>query len=290
MLKAFSDIADAYDAGQCLIASFRKVPSQTTAANIWFDLSMSPGNPVPNYYAAAPTVSKVLSYYGNLTPNSGDSGINAGMGVSPAKKYLHRITALTTTTTAVPLPCILCDYLMYYPFVDQSNPGDTSMTVGDTLTRYTDGAGVQIMAVEVAAQVGGATFTVNYTNSSGVAGRVTPSIVCNTQTVNGTIVSSHAAVGNTGPFLPLQAGDSGVRSIESVNFSVTDIGLISLVLVKPIATFQIYDITAASEKDFWIDGMGRPEIKDNAYLNIICCPSGTLAAAPILGTIEVFWN
>lgn len=41
------------------------------------------------------------------------------------------------------------------------------------LPRYSDGIGVQIMPVVVAGQTGGQTFTVNYTNSEGVAGRVT---------------------------------------------------------------------------------------------------------------------
>ena len=282
--KSYKDAIDAHLEGRYLINSWRKTPSQTTAANIWFDLSLSPGNPNPQYYAAAPMVSKAMSL-------SQDGGIYHGPEVSPATKFLQRFMAMTVTATAVPLPMILMDYLLYYPFVDMSVTDLQPMTVGDTLPRYTDGDGVQIMAVEVAAQVGGSTFFVTYTNSDGVAGRQTPTVTCNTQVTTGTIITSAAAtLGSAGPFLPLQSGDSGVRSIESITFLTGDVGLITLVLVKPLASLSIFDITAPAERDFILDGQQCPIIKDDAYLNAIVLPSGTLAAAPLHGTIETIWN
>ena len=42
------EMVQAQDAGQYLYASFRKQATQTTAAGVWFELSMSPGNPDPN--------------------------------------------------------------------------------------------------------------------------------------------------------------------------------------------------------------------------------------------------
>lgn len=42
---------------------WRKTPSQVTTAGVWFDLSMSPGNPNPQYYAATPTNS---AFFGHL--------------------------------------------------------------------------------------------------------------------------------------------------------------------------------------------------------------------------------
>jgi hypothetical protein len=109
--------------------------------------------------------------------------------------------------------------------------------------------------------------------------------------VNGTIISTApATVGCAGPFIPLQAGDSGVRSIETCTFLTGDVGLITLVLVKPLASFSIYDITAPSERDMILDGVQLPEIKADAYLNLICYPRGTLSGAQIMGTIETVWN
>jgi hypothetical protein len=279
-----------YDEGRTRFTGWRKVPSQTTASGIWFDLSMSPGNPVPNYYAATPLQSKRMS-------QSADGGIAHGGNVSPLVKHLHRLTAISTTATAVPLPMIMCDYLMYYPFVDMADTSTLTIgvidSVSQTLPRYTTGVGVQVMAVEVASQVGGTQFNITYTNSSGVAGRTSQTVRCNTQVVPGTIITTGVVGGasNAGPFIPLQRGDIGVRSIEGVTFLSNDVGLITLVLVKPLANLNVYDITGPAEKDFFHNTQSMPAIVDDAYLNFICYPSGTLAAAPILGTAEfVFSN
>ena len=285
-LTSLHSLNDAYDAGQHRQYSFRKSPVQTTGAGIWFDLSMSPGNPAPNYYAAAPNISIALA-------QSTDVGLaHGGDTTSVGTKYLHKLTLMTQLATAVPLPIILCDYLMYYPFVDMSDTAGITLTNSITVPRYTTGAGVQIMAVEVAGQsgVGNPQFNLNYTNSDGVAGRTTQTVACNTQVVNGTIINTAPATALcNSPFLPLQFGDTGVRSIETVNFLSGDVGLISFVLVKPLASMSIMEITAPVERDFWKDGYVMPEIKPDAYLNLICYPSGTLSGGTITGIIETIW-
>lgn len=276
---------NAYDAGKYLIRSWRKVPSQTTASGIWFDLSMSPGNPAPQYYAAAPLTATVLA-------RSTDGGLDHGPNVSTGTttKYLRKFMAMTQTATAVPLPIYLLDYLLYYSFITM-DAGTQDMINTNALTRYTDGAGVQVMAIEVAAQVGGSQFRFTYTNSAGVAGRVSQTVTCNTQVVNGTVITSApTTLGAAGPFIPLQDGDTGVRSIQQVEFLTGDVGLIALVLVKPLASASIFDITAPVEVDYLIDQNLMPIIRDDAYLNMIVHPSGTLASAPIQGLIETMWS
>ena len=278
-----AEILTAYRAGKYLIRSWRKVPSQTTGSGIWFDLSMSPGNPPPQYYAAAPLAATVLA-------RSTDGGLDHGPNVSTATKYLRKFMAMTQTTTAVPLPIYILDYLLYYSFITM-DAGLQDLTNVATIPRYTTGAGVQVMAVEVAAQVGGSQFRFTYTNSAGVAGRVSDTVTCNTQVVNGTIITSApTTLGCAGPFVPLQSGDTGVRSIQQVEFLTGDVGLISLVLVKPLASASIFDITAPVEVDYLIDQSQMPIIKDDAFLNMIVHPSGTLAAAPIQGLIETMWS
>lgn len=279
------EILTAYDAGQYLIRSWRKVPSQATASGIWFDLSLSPGNPPPQYYAAAPLTATVLA-------RSTDGGLDHGPNVSTTTvtKYLRKFMAMTQTTTAVPLPIYVCDYLMYYSFITM-DAGTQDMVNVATVPRYTTGAGVQVMAVEVAAQVGGSQFRFTYTNQDGTAGRVSQTVTCNTQVVNGTIITSApTTLGCAGPFVPLQSEDTGVRSIQQVEFLTGDVGLIALVLVKPLASASIFDITAPVEVDYLIDQNMMPVIKDDAYLNMIVHPSGTLAAAPIQGIIETMWS
>lgn len=271
--------------GKSTYATWRKSPSQVTTAGVWFDLSMSPGNPVPQYYAATPLVAKVLA-------QSTDGGLFHGGNVSPASKHLKRFTALTLTSTALPMPMMLCDYLMFYPFIDEGTLDAQPLDNTATVPRYTDGAGVQVMAISVAGRVGGQTFQVTYTNQSGVAGRVTQVVKQNTAAANGNVVTTdRAVVDHFGPFIPLQAGDTGVRSIESVAMiSGTDVGLFALVLVKPLAQAQIRGIDAPVEVNYFTDFAQLPVIKDDAYLNLIVCPQGTLAATAIHGDITTVWS
>jgi hypothetical protein len=282
-------LADAEAAGQYLYASFRKQATQTTGAGIWFDLSMSPGNPAPNYYIGSPNVFVPLK-------QSTDGGLRHGGGVNAAgqKKFLRKLMALTPTSTAAPLACKLLDYIGFYGFIDESVLDEQAMDNTTPLPRHVAGAGVQLMPVVVAGQTGGQTFTVNYTNQDGIAGRITPAVTMSTQFVNGTILHSlgaGAAYENNGPFLPLQRGDSGVRSVQSVTIGgVGDVGLFALVLVKPLATFSLFGIDAATEVDYFTDMAAMPEIVDDAYLNFIALPNGTLSGAPIHGVIETTWG
>lgn len=282
--SSVSELARAEIDGKSCQFTWRKSPSQTTTAGIWFDLSMSPGNPAPQYYAAAPLVAIALS-------KSTDGGLMHGGAVSPAQKILGTTMQLTATATALPMPMIMCDYLLFYPFIDEGTTDQQDLTNIVTIPRYTTGAGVQIMAVSVAGRTGGQSFFCTYTNQDGVSGRVTPTVVQNTATANGHIVSSATATnGACGPFLPLQAGDTGVRSIQSVTMLGTDVGLFTLVLVKPLAQVQIRGIDAPVENNHFVDKVQLPVIIDDAYLNYICLPQGTLAATAIHGTIKTIWN
>lgn len=280
-------MADAESAGKYLYASFRKQPTQTTAAGVWFDLSMSPGNPAPNYYIGA---------VGAFTPlrQSTDGGVRHGGNVSPSTKYLRKLMVMTTTGTATPCQLLLMDYIGFYGFIDESVLDEQLLDNTTPLPRHADGRGVQMMPVTVAGHTGGQPFTVSYTNQDGVAGRISRAATMSTQFVNGTILNSQqsgAAYQNNGPFLSLQAGDSGVRSVESVTIGgVGDVGLFSLALVKPLASIALRGIDAPTEIDYLIDMASMPQIADDAYLNFLALPNGTLANAPIIGVLETSWS
>lgn len=275
------EIADAERDGFTFFSGWRKQPTQTTAAGIWFDLSMSPGNPVPNYYIGTPGVFTPLRY-------SADGGIPHGGSVSPKKKLLRVFEAQTNAATAAPLPLKILDYLGFYPFLDESVLEEQFMVNSTPVPRYPDGKGVQMMPVVVAGHTGGQSFRVSYTNQDGVSGRWTKDHIIGTQIVNGTIISSGGAVVNScAPFMALQEGDTGVRTMDSILFLGTgDIGLISIALVKPIAESYIRGIDAPSERDFSMDAGSLPIIEDDAYLNLLSLPAGSLSGAPILGYIK----
>lgn len=273
------EILDAHRDGFTFFSGWRKQPTQTTGAGIWFDLSMSPGNPVPNYYIGTSGVFTPLRY-------STDGGIPHGPSVSPKTKLL-RIFEIQSANAA-PLPVKILDYLGFYPFLDQSITDEQFMGNTNPVPRYPDGRGVQMMPVVVAGQIGGGTFFVRYTNQDGVSGRRTPQHIMGTQSVNGTIITSGGAVNNSrAPFMALQEGDTGVRQIDSIVFEgVGDIGLISIALVKVIAESYIRETTAPHERDFAMDMGSLPIIADDAYLNLLALPAGNLSGAPIMGYIQ----
>lgn len=243
---------------------------------------MSPGNPVPNYYASSPLVAATIP---------GGEGIFHGAAVTPETKFLRNIMALSNSATGLPLELILCDYLLYYPFVDMGSTDVQAMTNSVTLPRYATGAGVQAIAVEVASQIGGTTFNIGYTNSSGTAGRTSQTVTCNTATSSGTLIQTNTAtLGSNGPFIPLQIGDSGIRSIESLTMLSADVGLITLVLVYPLASLMLRGVDAPVEVDYFLDRATMPQIFDGAYLNFLCHPTGTLAATALHGTMQFIWR
>ncbi len=284
----FKEVVDAQSfLGKERMYTWRKTVSQATTIGVWFDLAMSPGNPTPKYWF------DVTPLNATQIKQSTDGGLFHGANVTPQNKYLRELMAmLPSSATPLPMPMILCDYLMYYPTIDETVTDTQFMTNAITLPRYTNGEGVRIMAVTIAGRTGGQTFTVSYTNSLGVSGRTTQLAIENSVSVVGSIATSDRAVLNqtSGPFLNLQANDTGVRSIESVTMNGADVGIFSLVLVKPLAQMQIRGIDAPVEKDFLRDHAIMPQIFDDAYLNFLCLPQGSLSGLPIHGIIKTSFN
>lgn len=279
------DVIDAELEGRVRNYVWRKTPSQASTAGIWFDTSMSPGNPPAQYFIGGILTATVLA-------RSTDGGLQHGANVSPSTKYLRTITTMTATATSLPMPMILCDYLMVYPFVDMSVTDQQDMTNTNVLTRYTDGKGVQVMAVLTNAGVGGQSFFFTYTNSDGVSGRTSQTVRMNTATAIGSIVTSSVstAVQSGNPFIGLQDGDSGVQSIQSVTMLGADVGLFALVLVKPLLWTAINEVTSPYEKDALLIGGELPRIYDDAFLGFLTLPRGTLAATALVGDLKVIWD
>lgn len=279
----------ALDAGQTWVSTFRKVPAATaTITGQWFDYGYASGNPIPNYYAASPLVAATLE---------ADKGIIVPRLSGSARQFLHRLTVMSAGATSSTQPLYLLDYLLYYPFVDMDAAGeDQAMTQTATLPRYTDGIGVQMMVVAQSPTVGGGTFTITYTASDDVQ-YTTTAMLCGAAQPAGAIVSAVLATGGLTPFVPLNAGVKGVKRVDSVNFSVANGGLCAVVLVRPLEVTQTLESVAASglgaavEKEALRLRGGIVEIKDGAFLSLIGWGvAGSLASAPLVGTIETFWS
>jgi hypothetical protein len=111
------------------------------------------------------------------------------------------------------------------------------------LTRYTSGEGV-MAGIVIFTQIGNTitTVTVSYTNQAGTSGRTS------TATSFG-----QTAFRENNIFIPipLQAGDTGVRSIESVTLAASTgtAGNFGVCLYKPLAMISFEDITGQAPLD-----------------------------------------
>lgn len=282
------EIVDAELNGQTRFSEWVKNVTQTTTAGVWYDLTGSSGNPrAKQWFDAAPLTAAAIS-------QSADGGIfhGASLADSTKAKHLRFMRAACASATPLPLTLTLCDYLLYYPTVEDGTTDPQVMTNTQPLTRYTDGKGVQMMAVTIASRTGGQSFSVTYTNSNGVAGRVTPNVTQNAVAAPGTVTTSATATAGAtpNPFLPLQAGDSGVRSIESVTMNGADTGFFALVLVRPLAQITVRGIDAPYDKDMLIFASEMESIQDDAYLSLLALPNGSLSGLAVRGGLRTIWN
>lgn len=288
---------DAEDSGKSWVTQFRKAASSvatTTAA--WSDYSYYAGSPPANFYASTPLEAAVVdATRGIYVPT-----------VSPAKQFLRNLKVMSAASSATSTAnsrqgLILADLLLYYPFIDTDAVGEQQDMVNTTtIPRYSGG---QVVAVAQSAASAVGTFTFSYTNDQGVSGRTSQAHFTFAVGGGGQIVAS--SVGSSAsyhPFCSLQAGDSGVRSIESVTFTAAGGGLMALVIVRPLMTAFLtqesrrtttgnLESYGACDEFASLINNAPPQIVDGAVLGLLAAGyGGSLASSILSGIIETTWN
>ena len=157
---------------------------------------------------------------------------------------------------------ILCDRLSHQGGLSGTAGGaQTTNLPTAALTRYTDGVGVWIgLTIHTVVGTTGTTVTASYTNQAGTAGRTTVATV-----FGGTNFREPGRMLH----LPLQAGDTGVKSVESVTLaaSTTTVGNFGVVLFKPLVPIVVLHASYLSTMDPFLNMGGfLPEIVDDACL------------------------
>lgn len=133
------------------------------------------------------------------------------------------------------------------------------------LNQSTNGEGVYLW-LEVSSNLGSGSpvVTVSYTNSAGVSGR-TSSLLMSWR--------SAAAAGHVFP-LGLETGDTGVRSIQSITFSVAVLtGALHLVAYRPIAMIN----ASSAASNFSVDDaltLAMPQLWNNSVPQNVSMPQG----------------
>jgi hypothetical protein len=181
--------------------------------------------------------------------------------------YLARFTAAATQ----PGTLLLLDRLWH-----NGNYNATTLTAQTSTTPTwpardnagsTNGDGV-LLAVEVSAATGAGTptLTVSYTNSSGTSGRTATNIISTVAT---------SAIGAT-YFIGLQAGDTGVRSVQSLLLSATwTSGTINMVAYRLLAAMEITSAFTSNAIDALTSGF--PQLYNGVVPWLVFVPNTTTA-------------
>lgn len=140
----------------------------------------------------------------------------------------------------------------------------------------TTGAGVEIWGeIYTAPGATGATWTVSYTNTAGTAGR----------SATYTHPANAETVGQMFPFM-LQAGDTGVQSVQSLTCSVSSgtAGSLGITLLRRIASVPMVVVNIGTTLDAL--ALGTPNIYDSSCLALMVQCSAT-TSGNVVG--EIAW-
>lgn len=179
----------------------------------------------------------------------------------------------------LPSTLMLCDRLSHQGGLSGTTTGaQTTNLPTAALTRYTSGVGV-FAALEIYTAIGttATTVTASYTNQAGTAGQTT-------------LATDIGAAANNAVsrliILPIQQGDTGVKSVESVTLAASTVsaaGNFGVTLFKPLALFPMaQSFGYVAEFDPLLNlAANMPEYLDNSCLFWIQLAGGTTS-----GTIQ----
>jgi hypothetical protein len=216
-------------------------------------------------------------------------------GLSLATDYWTVRQSATTSKLATSLANAVANTT-----VDFTDNGTGTHTITPGLPRYTDGQGVQ--AFHVPSTVMGAgtpNFSFGssgYTNAAGATGRAIPTSpalpALLTAAPVGLLDASGTGAGKYGPFLPLASGDTGIRSIQSVQYSATRTsGVGNVVLCRPLLTLPMTTIGVAAERDLLNQLPSLPRVYDGACLHwLMYAGANTPTNSAFYGHIDFGWG
>lgn len=277
-------------------ADWQKSTFTTTAqaAGLWYSLFRGGGNPPADTILGTGTN---LAFQALTDATTNATGIPHGGNIGGGTGYKVLLNAAAQTAAATTAPCVLMlvDLLGFYPITTVTTTGAQTLNNTVTLPRYTTGAGVQAF-ITPSTVMGAATpnITLIYTNSGGTGSRTTPATVPagNSAAPVTQIVYSGSGAGKYGPFVPLVAGDAGIRSVQSINLSASYLsGVLNLVLCKPLMTLPITTLGITAERDLVNQLVSMPRVYDGACLAwLMYAGANTPVGSNLSGHLEFGWK
>ena len=261
-------------------------------AGRWYDLSGLAGNPPANAYTGTALAAQVPD-------DTTGFGMYHGGNVSTETKHIINVAAMSTAATGVPSVLMLVDLCLYYPGISMNSATRQTLTNTSTLTRYTTGAGLRSWTVTTATT--GATAH-NLDNGAGTGteyvdqdnnAAVHPGTISYTASaIVPHIGHSGTAANNFGPFLPLAAGDYGVRKYNYFKLSAASgSGTAALCIGKPLCVIPLTTVSVMTERDLMNQLPSLPQVQDGACIVPLLYAGAAVAAATnFYGAVETAWS
>lgn len=205
--------------------------------------------------------------------------------------YAVRVSA-TTCRVATSLANV--DTATVIAYTD-AGTGTHTATVYIGERQPTHGAGVQaFLTPSVALGAGTPNIQITYTDAAGNAGNTTPTTlpISNASAPIGQIEYSGTGAGKFGPFIPLAAGDAGIRSVQQFSYNVTHTsGTTNLVLCRPLLTLPMTTIGVAAERDLVNQLPSMPRVYDGACLVwLMYAGAATPVTSAFYGHLDFAWG
>lgn len=244
--------------------------------------------------AATPTVVTLtagwdMQEYTCIRLTNSGGALPAGLSTG-TNYYWHRLSA-TTGNLSTSLTNL--DALTY---VAASGTGTGTHTATMYIDRApTAGAGVQaIVTPSVILGAGAPNVRLTYTDAAGNAGNLTPTTlpISLAAAPIGMIEYSGTGAGKFGPFMPLAAGDTGVRSVEQFNYSISHTsGTTNVILCRPLLTLPMTTVGVASERDLLNQLPSLPRVYDGACLVwLMYAGAATPVGSAFYGHLDLAWG
>jgi len=293
------DMVSELAAGKAYRSDFFKLSGAAAhVAGNAYDLSLNTGVPVANTYPGTALNAVVPT---ELT----GWGIYHGGDVSGDTKHVLNAMALAVGGTSAPGILILVDVALYYPGIDLKATTLQTMVNGSTLTRWTNGKGLRPYIV-VTTQSGGTPASTPVMSVFNYRDQDDNDAAYSGPTINFTagaaaippvskIVHCAPAAGHPGIFLPLNAGDTGIKRVNTFQLSTAYTGATTttgcIVLCKPILSIPLVGIGVPGERSFFAPSPILPTIPDGACLNWLYFPGAATAAnSTFFGNLDLGWG
>jgi len=283
---SYDDLITEITAGKRLVLPWGK--SHTTApttALYWYSLWMVGGAPGSGVYTGT---NLTFTRTTDLTAGA----LYHGGNKSTDTKHLIYMNAISSAGAISPT-LMLCDMVGYYPIDTYTSTVQFTLVNTSGPDRYVSAgqSGLQACVISHGTTVAGTITECTYVDQDGAAGTMptTPAVSLLAGLIGTATLGSKVITQVSGPFLPLAAGDCGMRSITTM--TVTETGAIPfrVLMVKPLAVLPTPAAGVPGERDLAMQIASLERVWDGACLMWLAW-FGSATATTLTGEVDVAWG